>query len=114
MLKQSKTMRHEYPYQSRKITLFFKRYVAEPKWLTELLNQIKEDFNNTKFETLDQVKEYFKSLNMEHRNFEVEEKVGGTYVGGSIFSIHLSFYLKRFPMSIIQVSERFKPNEKKL
>lgn len=107
-------MRHEYRYQSKKITLFYRRYVAEPKWLTELLNRISDDFTESNFETLDQVKAYFKTLNIEHRNFEVKERVSGTYVGGSIFSTELSLYLKRFPMSVIKVSEKFEPNEKKL
>ncbi|WP_028376004.1 hypothetical protein [Leeuwenhoekiella sp. MAR_2009_132] len=107
-------MKHEYAYQSDKITLFYKRYVAEPKWLTKLLSRIKEDFNSSNFRSLEQVKEYFKTLDIDKRNFEIKERVGGTWVGGSIYSIDIEFSLKRFPMPIIQVSERFKPNEKKL
>ena len=100
-------MRDEWIDINKKITVYTRRYKGEPKYLTKFLNELTEGLRLEKnIYTLEDFKSKIK-LNDELTS---KDRIGSTYVGGSIASKEIAYYHKRFKTAIIVVKENFKPN----
>lgn len=105
-------MYHESLRCNKKISLFFRRYASEPKWLSKLIDQIKEDLSKAQPQNIEQIREYLSIIRgLENRNIILIERKSAMYVGGSVATVQLSIKLNSYISSPIVFNEHFEPNE---